>query len=623
MKYIISLYGYAEKVYSMRILLFLSGLLFLSFNTIAFDSMEHVWSGTEIDLKWPAGHSQDYSKEFPYRAAYELMVDPKNNTKIGTLVYRPQYLIIRDTIGDGQDASNNAQSERTLKLSFGEIIAFGGDFLGREGTNTIARGISLKDFDEKRDELKANFKDAFKSLIPYENNPFHKKNNIAYLQSLMEKEFQSLILTLSKPYGVHFNNASAHSIISKVKDQWIYATYGYFDLLSNNVDHFEDAARISYGIGHTLALEEAKEAGELFKDGKQEEAIARLNMAYAKDAFSSHYLTDLFSAGHLRTPRDRLLSLADSRLRRLQGYTSSNVGLMANAIHDEDNLLGLWVKDADGQVWNQFGDGSYFDIKSVDNRHAIREALQASIDEIFVAFETGELPKFKNFKALRQVGVPLESVSDTINELGNHYPLFKIGKEADAWPQVREDYYDPYKNKYVAITSLTGISSFIKNDLGTYNHGNFYSFNEPWRVKPLERDVQIECYNTFNRNSNLPPKEDELVILKDPVEAILIDNSQVKFYKRILLGNLRPDGTYFVISQALGEDIKDLCRHAMETNYKLEDLGKVKSSEVVEIRARVSLDNHSNPSRPVAITNNLGQLVRLLGHESGDSMDLQ
>lgn len=618
-------------------------MLLLSIQAIAFDSYEHVATANGVRLRFPED-PQKFSED-RYRSFYEMLIQPQNEAKTGKLIYDPQYILIypeeyysnfagnninniekkgsyasnnNDIImAENKDsiAGNNLEKE-PIKVSFGELIAFGGDFFGREGSKTIAESFTLKDFKKYIVQLKDNFRNAFRSITPYEGNPFLKNNNLFYLFSLVEKEYKSLLLALGKPGGIHFNHASSHSISSTIKDQRAYSkSYGYVDLLSYNKDHFGDAARLSYATGHLLAMEEAKAAGELFRQGRKEEAVARLNKAYAMDGFGSHFLTDLFSAGHLRTPRGPLLDIANSRLNRLQLYTVTNVGLMANKMHDEDNWLGLWVKDQDEQVWVLYGDGSFFDIKSADNREAIREALQASVDEVYGAFETGEIPEFNRYKALRQVGVPLESTKDIITNVGNHYPLFKMGKD---WPEVRYDYLDPYTDKYVGITSLTGLSSYLKDDFGTYHHGNFYSFNEPWRVKPLETQVKIECFNSFNRDANVPPKPDEMVVLDDTITALLIDNSDVNFYKHILLGDLRPDGIYYVIPAGDGEDLKDLCSHAMDVNF---DLKQVKAKTVVEIRAKA--DNSKSPSHPVVVYTKKGELSRLLGYQSRNTADLE
>ncbi len=571
--------------------------MFLSFSAsvLAFDSYEHIATGTNgVRLKFPG--DQQVFEDFPYKTYYQLLLDPNNQAKVGKIDYYPQYLLVR-------------YGDQVLKLSYGEYIAIAGDFAGRKD-GTISSGIELKDFEKMRPELESSFSKAFEAVLPSPGNPLYQNGNLEYLRGLFKNEYQSLILKLARKGGVHFNNASSHSIASTVKDQWAYAkSPGYVDLLSINVDHFEDDAKISYSIGHTLALEKAKKAFQLKEKGELEEAIATLNMAYVMDAFASHFLTDLFSAGHLRTPRGPLLEITKSTKNRALGYVASNVGLMANAMHDEDNYAGLWLKDANGDVWNAFGDGSFFDVKSLDNRQAIREALQASVDEIYKAFDTGSLTKYKDFSAMKQVGVPLPSGNDLNKELVNPYPLFRMGK--NDWPEVRKNYYDNAVGDYQAITQATGGTSFYKSDLGTFNHGNFNSFLlEAHLVEPLKKDVMVECYNKFDRESIWPVKADEYETLSEPVNMVYVDNSSLQFYKRILLGNLRPDGIYYVVNEEAGEKIIKECKHAMET---MKILGKKLSSEVVEIRGRI---DRASFSHPVVVFDKDGNLRRLQGYKS-------
>jgi hypothetical protein len=75
----------------------------------------------------------------------------------------------------------------------------------------------------------------------------------------------------------------------------------YFTLAAQNLPHFSTGgtARASYRASHALALTLAFRAGvtgdaKLFDD-------ARTN-----EAFGNHFLTDMFSSGHVRTPRDEI-----------------------------------------------------------------------------------------------------------------------------------------------------------------------------------------------------------------------------------------------------------------------------------------------------------------------------
>ena len=63
------------------------------------------------------------------------------------------------------------------------------------------------------------------------------------------------------------------------------------------------AFQTAYGVGHSIALEIAKSAGQIKDASKRKE---QLRDAYFHEAFAAHYLTDLFSSGHVRAPRRKL-----------------------------------------------------------------------------------------------------------------------------------------------------------------------------------------------------------------------------------------------------------------------------------------------------------------------------
>jgi hypothetical protein len=75
----------------------------------------------------------------------------------------------------------------------------------------------------------------------------------------------------------------------------------YFKLAGDNITHFGagGTAKESYRTYHELALELAFFSGASVNPTKWEDA--RLH-----EAFGHHYLTDLFSAGHVRTPRQAI-----------------------------------------------------------------------------------------------------------------------------------------------------------------------------------------------------------------------------------------------------------------------------------------------------------------------------
>jgi hypothetical protein len=150
-------------------------------------------------------------------------------------------------------------------------------------------------------------------------------------------------------------------------------------LADNNYDHFGEWAVAAYSIGHRAALDQALIA---YKTQNPTDKTRQLILAYAMNAFADHFLTDLFSAGHLRTPR-RELSLVSA--------THALGSLMAKLMHDEDNCWGLWVHNSLNHTWKAFGDKKLLDKANAVNLTEVQAAIQASIDDIYTAFSSGKV----------------------------------------------------------------------------------------------------------------------------------------------------------------------------------------------------------------------------------------
>lgn len=180
----------------------------------------------------------------------------------------------------------------------------------------------------------------------------------------------------------------------------------YLKLAANNADHFAEWALLAYIAGHTAAVQQALLA-HASGDEKQ------LELAYAMNAFADHYLTDLFSAGHLRVPRKQLAAVV----------TPSDLGsLITRFMHDEDSKFGLNVRNGNGDQWRAYGDKRYFDALSSANRTQVNQAVQVSADEVFAAYLSGIAPSAANFGALKK----LPDLQAVLNLPTNFSPLFRV-----------------------------------------------------------------------------------------------------------------------------------------------------------------------------------------------------
>jgi hypothetical protein len=86
-------------------------------------------------------------------------------------------------------------------------------------------------------------------------------------------------------------------------------------------------------------------------------------------------------------------------------------------MHDEDNSLGLWVRNKRGETWKAYGDKKLFEKVNEKNKLMMKECLQASVDEVYKAFETKKVPSVDTFAAW--------NIAPTGLGDGNHSPLFR------------------------------------------------------------------------------------------------------------------------------------------------------------------------------------------------------
>ena len=80
-------------------------------------------------------------------------------------------------------------------------------------------------------------------------------------------------------------------------NDWVLASSKMLTLALENYDHFQPQAQQAYLVGHQLALETARQAAN---EKTAESKEAKLILAYSLEAFAGHFLTDSFSAGHIR-----------------------------------------------------------------------------------------------------------------------------------------------------------------------------------------------------------------------------------------------------------------------------------------------------------------------------------
>lgn len=301
----------------------------------------------------------------------------------------------------------------TARLSYGQILSLGGDYYGVPSAPISDGGSAVSELDAILASVKSLsaietamqvLSAAFWIIAPVAYNPAMLKVDgmlkaslpllttpsnakignpavfispeelfkLAY-QSLQSADFKYEIEPLLNAIKTE---TSVTSLTDKIDDTAKYnrLTNGrYLALLLTNWDHFGSRAVTAYSAGHKTALQQALIAHQT---QKQED----LDLAYAMNAFSDHYLSDLFSAGHIRTPRKELAA-------------AFALGSMAsNWMHDEDSRNGLSTQNKRGDTWVAYGDDHLSTDANAKNKSLVIEAAQRSANEIWNTFQTGSLP---------------------------------------------------------------------------------------------------------------------------------------------------------------------------------------------------------------------------------------
>ena len=320
---------------------------------------------------------------------------------------------------------------KTLRLSPGEFVALAGDFYGTR--TPICTGSTKK----QRDKL---FADAFKTLIPV--NSEDKYNVLLKLKEAFGDEIEAAKAGVSdnmQPHDAalcHEEHNDPTILYGKITRYFPYIkTYMEFNshymvLLSRNYDHFGGDAELAFGAGYRVAVETAKQA---YAKRETAEGTALLSLALTQILFACHYLTDLFAAGHIRTPRRRLIDDVYRRFTFAQSMlpfnSSITAGLITNAMHNEDGYKGLWVSNRtlpQRSRWRLKGDNCYFDPDARGNIYFATEIVSKVLKEIVNVSRLGEtIDKREPGKSFYFYRRYIPRVLKNDNERQNIEPLLK------------------------------------------------------------------------------------------------------------------------------------------------------------------------------------------------------
>jgi hypothetical protein len=186
--------------------------------------------------------------------------------------------------------------EGGLSLTYGDLVSMGGDH--------------FKDFAQLSDEAKtAAGRARLQKLRDAIDNSATKSIN-----------FEEAT-TVSKEYAERFVN-----------------------LALENIPHFSlgGTALATWAKIHSQTILDALEAGEKGDS-------AGLSKAYARNAFGDHFLTDSFSSGHVRVPREQIIlyykKLARDVFQHILDYLSQRLGHRIFELLEEDYRRVRWFGD--------------------------------------------------------------------------------------------------------------------------------------------------------------------------------------------------------------------------------------------------------------------------------------
>lgn len=313
--------------------------------------------------------------------------------------------------------------------TFGDVVAMAGDFFAPDNKNEI---ICLGPTPEDR---RARFYDSVSTMDqaqqPGVDEIIQEFDN--ELAGIKGKEQTTIVWQVYRKFSFakFLFTLAAGSLNNTVFAKQI------FDRLVANFDHFGTCGQLAYGTGHFEACTLAETAGNTVRSvfnnmastaPQRQAALSAANSslirAYFLDAFSLHFLSDQFAAGHLRTPRAALVNQC----------ADTPGGLLANYQHDEENRNGLHVVNRLGKKWISYGDSNVFDVRNLENLQTVHSAIHASRVEVVAAFQGLGVPSIGNETAL--LFVPEIDENDPAN--AQQCPLFRVNNVTGSL-EVRDD----------------------------------------------------------------------------------------------------------------------------------------------------------------------------------------
>jgi outer membrane protein OmpA-like peptidoglycan-associated protein len=206
----------------------------------------------------------------------------------------------------------------------------------------------------------------------------------------------------------------------------------YITLAMDNSSHFVDGGTAveNWLAKHAEAIDQALEAG-LYRNE------AMLNSAYFTEAFGQHFLTDAFSSGHIRVPREDIKNY----------YVNEFAPRIFNHLidHLRDRLIDEIYEQIDDQTW--VNEGAYLGglLGGLGVRAYIRREIRNDINSrLNEAFDAAG----GRAEAVRYVGLGLAGVvSGAMHDMENREGLWVVNDfNAVPWVAYGDEHLDDSAN---------------------------------------------------------------------------------------------------------------------------------------------------------------------------------
>ena len=321
----------------------------------------------------------------------------------------------------------------TVNLSFADMIWLSGDFIGEP---KLIIGLSA----DPATTLKKNLAgyEKYKDYLPAIKQVF--------ADMLIDTDVNiqaGQALEVPDDYNYRYNAATGGwgGALGAVLKSGL-----YLKMAAYNYDHFGENAIKTYVAAHSMALDLASKSS----------TAAELSNAYFVEGYADHFLTDLFAAGHLRTPRAEVVQYCSNLPQGLSSF-------LTKLMHDQDGTTGLNIVNGQGETWFGAGDNHYYTEANRTNRERAIRTLQQSVDQIYAAYQTRNPNISANIQEML-LSVPDPAATLALQQnLTTYPPLYKKETTSNGALVIKlyNDKTKSYSNLKCGASSIAAIWNYV------------------------------------------------------------------------------------------------------------------------------------------------------------------